>query len=400
MGETRRFCPAPSSGTSAVCRRSSWPAACGRRCGAACGLRSACVRACADGPRRPARPRRRGWRPGCGASTIRRRAGPRITAPGAGAGAARRSAGGPGGAWMVAVLRERRSEHHRVAGRAAVPLLRCPPDVACPFAAVVPLVREQDRAARGHDRPAARCHPAAPEDGAGRGSSGVAGVAGRESWWRCFKSTPGMDAYVDVEAFERSARDPGLLTDRQPGTLAAAALAIWLGTAAGRTATRMTHRFSAYGLAVESNVACRGWPPIPAARPADVVVRLAESESAADRRRCQASGPGTSARSGTTGRAVADRLARRRLSLRLRRGGGVLRRPRRRHRRWRLAPAAHGLGCRQLRAGAGARVRASPARRRAASRRGGRRPRRRDVVHGPRGRRQVQHGRRHRRTGP
>jgi asparagine synthase (glutamine-hydrolysing) len=51
------------------------------------------------------------------------------------------------------------------------------------------------------------------------------------------KSTPGMDAYIDVAALDRSARDQDLLTDRQPGTLAAAALATWLGTAAGRTAT-------------------------------------------------------------------------------------------------------------------------------------------------------------------
>jgi asparagine synthase (glutamine-hydrolysing) len=50
------------------------------------------------------------------------------------------------------------------------------------------------------------------------------------------KNTPGMDAYIDVQAFERSAQDTGLLTDRQSGTLAAAALATWLGTAAGRTA--------------------------------------------------------------------------------------------------------------------------------------------------------------------
>ena len=50
------------------------------------------------------------------------------------------------------------------------------------------------------------------------------------------KNTPAMDAYVDVEAFDRSAQAPGLLTDRQPGTLAVAALATWLGTAAGRTA--------------------------------------------------------------------------------------------------------------------------------------------------------------------
>jgi len=50
------------------------------------------------------------------------------------------------------------------------------------------------------------------------------------------KNTPGMDAYIDVQAFERSAQDPGVLTDRQPGTLAAAALATWLGTAAGRAA--------------------------------------------------------------------------------------------------------------------------------------------------------------------
>ena len=50
------------------------------------------------------------------------------------------------------------------------------------------------------------------------------------------KNTPGIDAYIDVQAFERSAQDTGLLTDRQPGTLAAAALATWLGTAAGRTA--------------------------------------------------------------------------------------------------------------------------------------------------------------------
>ena len=29
------------------------------------------------------------------------------------------------------------------------------------------------------------------------------------------KNTPGMDAYIDVQAFDRSAQDTGLLTDRQ-----------------------------------------------------------------------------------------------------------------------------------------------------------------------------------------
>ena len=47
-----------------------------------------------------------------------------------------------------------------------------------------------------------------------------------------------MTAFIDVDAFERAVENEhGLLTDRQPGTLAAAALATWLGTAAGRTAT-------------------------------------------------------------------------------------------------------------------------------------------------------------------
>ena len=45
-----------------------------------------------------------------------------------------------------------------------------------------------------------------------------------------------MESFVDVAAFERAVQAPGLMTDRQPGTLAAAALATWLGTAAGRTA--------------------------------------------------------------------------------------------------------------------------------------------------------------------
>jgi asparagine synthase (glutamine-hydrolysing) len=48
------------------------------------------------------------------------------------------------------------------------------------------------------------------------------------------KATPAMEAYVDVGAFERVAEDDGLMTDRQPGTLAAAALATWLNSAAGR----------------------------------------------------------------------------------------------------------------------------------------------------------------------
>ncbi len=51
------------------------------------------------------------------------------------------------------------------------------------------------------------------------------------------KATPAMEAYVDVGAFERTAHDDGLMTDRQPGTLAAAALATWLNTAAGRTSS-------------------------------------------------------------------------------------------------------------------------------------------------------------------
>jgi asparagine synthase (glutamine-hydrolysing) len=51
------------------------------------------------------------------------------------------------------------------------------------------------------------------------------------------KGTPAMDAFIDMKAFERSAEAPGLMTDGQPGTLAAAALATWLGTPAGQTAT-------------------------------------------------------------------------------------------------------------------------------------------------------------------
>ena len=52
------------------------------------------------------------------------------------------------------------------------------------------------------------------------------------------KGTPAMAGFIDVDAFERAVENEnGLLTDRQPGTLAAAALATWLGTAAGRTAT-------------------------------------------------------------------------------------------------------------------------------------------------------------------
>jgi asparagine synthase (glutamine-hydrolysing) len=50
------------------------------------------------------------------------------------------------------------------------------------------------------------------------------------------RSTPGIERYIDVDAFERTAHDSGLLTDRQPGTLAAAALAMWLRTPAGRKA--------------------------------------------------------------------------------------------------------------------------------------------------------------------
>ena len=51
------------------------------------------------------------------------------------------------------------------------------------------------------------------------------------------KGTPAMDAFIDVKAFERTvANAEGLLTDRQPGTLAVAALATWLRTPAGRTA--------------------------------------------------------------------------------------------------------------------------------------------------------------------
>ena len=50
------------------------------------------------------------------------------------------------------------------------------------------------------------------------------------------RTTPGIAEYIDLDAFERAAHDSGLLTDRQPGTLAAAALATWLNTPAGRTA--------------------------------------------------------------------------------------------------------------------------------------------------------------------
>ena len=50
------------------------------------------------------------------------------------------------------------------------------------------------------------------------------------------RTTPGIEGYIDVDALERTSHDSGLLTDRQPGTLAAAALATWLHTTAGRTA--------------------------------------------------------------------------------------------------------------------------------------------------------------------
>ena len=214
------------------------------------------------------------------------------------------------------------------------------------------------------------------------------------------KSTPGMDAYVDVDGPRPLGAGPGP-ADRSPTGDAGRGRTGHLARDGGRPdGNRMTHRFSAYGLAVESNVALPGVAADSGGAPADVIVRLTESEALR-----AAALPGerawyVSPERDDAGHAVAHRLARRRLSLRLRRGGRVQHRPRRRHRRWRLAPAAHRLGRRQLRAGAGARVRASPARHRAAARRGGRGPRRRAVVHGPRGRRQVQHGRRHGRAGP
>jgi asparagine synthase (glutamine-hydrolysing) len=42
------------------------------------------------------------------------------------------------------------------------------------------------------------------------------------------RNAPGIDAFVDPAALERSVRDEGLFTDRQPGTLEVAALATWL----------------------------------------------------------------------------------------------------------------------------------------------------------------------------
>jgi asparagine synthase (glutamine-hydrolysing) len=50
------------------------------------------------------------------------------------------------------------------------------------------------------------------------------------------RSTPGLDAYVDLDALAGAARDEGLLTDHQPGTLAVAALASWLRSPSGATA--------------------------------------------------------------------------------------------------------------------------------------------------------------------
>ena len=90
---------------------------------------------------------------------------------------------GPGGAGMAAGVRERRSEHHRPARRAALPFLRRPRDLACPVPAVVPLVHRQDRAARRDDRPAARRHPPAAENRTRWRSGGAARMAGPERWW-------------------------------------------------------------------------------------------------------------------------------------------------------------------------------------------------------------------------
>jgi asparagine synthase (glutamine-hydrolysing) len=50
------------------------------------------------------------------------------------------------------------------------------------------------------------------------------------------RAAPGLDAYVDLDVLGGVASDEGLLTDRQPGTLAIAALASWLRSPAGRTA--------------------------------------------------------------------------------------------------------------------------------------------------------------------
>jgi asparagine synthase (glutamine-hydrolysing) len=51
------------------------------------------------------------------------------------------------------------------------------------------------------------------------------------------EATPVAGAFLDMEALSRAGREGGLLTDRRPGTMAAAALAMWLNTPAGRTAT-------------------------------------------------------------------------------------------------------------------------------------------------------------------
>ena len=175
--------------------RSHSAAACGAPCVEACGRRSACALACSGVPAPAGASHRRGSRPACARSpTVRPMDGP---SPPPGAAPASRAANRwpcwrrPG--W-AAILRDRRSEHHRPGRRAAVPFLRRAHGVACPIAAVVSLVREQDGPARGHGGTAARRHPAPPQDGAGRRPGGRARLAlGRARRARS-ERTPAMEA--------------------------------------------------------------------------------------------------------------------------------------------------------------------------------------------------------------
>ena len=185
-----------------------------------------------------------------------------------------------------------------------------------------------------------------------------------------------MDAYIDVQAFERTAHDTGLLTDRQPGTLAAAALGHLARHGSRPDGGRVIHRFSTYGLAVESNVALPGVAPDSSVAAADVIVRLAEAD------RCRfAAVPGERAWYVSPDRDDEDvpwLTVWRGDGFRFVYGEGAefLRQSGRHRGGWPLARAAHPCRRRQLSAGARAGVRAPPARRRAAARRGGRGPRR------------------------
>ena len=126
-------------------------------------------------------------------------------------------------------------------------------------------------------RPAARRHPPASEDRAGRRSSGPAGVAGPEG------GGPDQEHARHGRLYRRAGlRAIGAghgPADRPPAGDAGRGRLGHLARHGRRPdGGRVIHRFSAYGLAVESNVALPGVAADSSVAAADVILRLAESD--------------------------------------------------------------------------------------------------------------------------